>query len=78
MESPITAKQMILKYEKRIIPFRKENFEIDFHFWHCEDSDEKFEDERLAELNINQVYHQYCVKYNTNVNKMLNKNTFIP
>lgn len=64
MESPITGKQMVLRYEKRIIPFRKEDFEVHFHFWLCEDSDEKFEDERLSELNINQVYNQYRAKHN--------------
>ena len=64
MMSPITSKQMILKYEKRVIPFRKENFDVNFHYWHCEDSDEKFEDERFADLNINQVYNQYRAKHN--------------
>ena len=64
MISPITGKQMILKSEKRVMFFRKESFEVNFQFWHCEDSDEKFEDEHLAQLNINQLYSQYKAKYN--------------
>jgi uncharacterized phage-associated protein len=64
MISPITGKEMILTYEKRVIPFRKEDFDINFHFWLCEDSEEKFEDERLVELNIGQVYNQYRAKHN--------------
>lgn len=63
MISPITGKEMVLKHEKRIMSFRKEDFEVYFQFWHCEDSNEKFEDERLAELNINQLYSQYKTKH---------------
>jgi hypothetical protein len=65
MNSPITGKPMRLMHEKRIIPYRKENIEIDFHFWVCEDTQEQFEDEIQAESNISQVYNQYCVKHNT-------------
>lgn len=64
MNSPITGRKMILNYEKRMMSFRRENFDVYFHFWHCEDSNEKFEDERLAELNINQLYNQYRAKHN--------------
>ena len=64
MESPITGKKMVLKCEKRIILFRKENIEIDFYFWLCEDTNEKFEDEQQAESNIQQVYNKYRVRHN--------------
>jgi hypothetical protein len=64
MNSPITGKPMQLMHEKRIIPFRKENFEIDFHYWLCEDTHERFEDEKQAEFNISQVYNQYRIKHN--------------
>lgn len=73
MNSPITGKQMKLKYEKRAMPFRKESFDVYFHFWHCEDSDEKFEDERLSELNINQVYNQYRAKHNIPTTKEIQR-----
>ncbi len=64
MNSPITGKPMRLMREKRFIPFRKEDYEIDFHFGLCEDTGEQFEDERQAELNISQVYNQYRAKHN--------------
>ncbi len=32
MNSPITGKPMRLMHEKRVIPFRKENFDVDFHY----------------------------------------------
>jgi hypothetical protein len=64
MNSPITGNPMRLMREKRIIPFRKENFDVDFHFWFCEDTKEQFEDEQQAEGNINQVYNQYRAKHN--------------
>ena len=59
MKSPITGKEMILTKEKRSMDFRKEKFEIVFHYLKCEDSGEQFTDEDLDDLNINQVYNQY-------------------
>jgi hypothetical protein len=62
MISPITGKDMVLRSEVRIIPFRSENYSINFQYWLCEDSQEQFEDELLAESNIQQVYEQYRAK----------------
>jgi hypothetical protein len=62
MISPITGKDMVLKNEVRIMPFRSENYSINFQYWLCEDSQEQFEDELLAESNIQQVYEQYRAK----------------
>ena len=59
MKSPITGKEMILTKEKRSMDFRKEKFEIVFHYLKCEDSGEQFTIEDLDDLNINQVYNQY-------------------
>jgi len=59
MKSPITGKEMILAKEKRSMDFRKEKFEIVFHYLKCEDSGEQFTNEDLDDLNINQVYNQY-------------------
>lgn len=64
MNSPITGKPMRMMRENRTIPFRKENFEVVFHFWLCEETGEQFEDEKQADLNINQVYNQYRAKHN--------------
>ncbi|MDP2176244.1 MAG: DUF4065 domain-containing protein [Bacteroidota bacterium] len=64
MISPITGKAMILTKERRSMDFRKERFEIVFHFFKCEDSEEQFTTTKIDEVNMNQVYNQYRDKFN--------------
>lgn len=64
MKSPITGKEMSLTKEKRSMDFRKETFEIVFHYYHCKDSGEQFTTTALDEVNINQLYNQYRDKFN--------------
>lgn len=64
MKSPITGKEMKLTKERRSMDFRKETFEILFHFYRCEDSAEQFTTTTLDEVNMNQVYNQYRDKFN--------------
>lgn len=64
MKSPITGKPMILKQERRSMDFRKETFELVFHYYLCEDSGEQFTTTALDEVNMNQVYNQYRDKFN--------------
>ena len=64
MKSPITGKEMVMKQETIETEFRKEKFEVVYHYYLCEDSGEKFEDERIAQLNLSQVYNQYRNRYN--------------
>ncbi len=64
MKSPITGKEMVLKTDLIEHEFRKEKFDIVYHYYLCEDSGEKFEDERLTQLNLNQVYNQFRKKQN--------------
>jgi putative zinc finger/helix-turn-helix YgiT family protein len=64
MKSPITGKEMKLTKEHRSMNFRKETFEIVFHYYKCEDSGEHFTTTTLDELNMNQVYNQYREKFN--------------
>jgi putative zinc finger/helix-turn-helix YgiT family protein len=64
MKSPITGKEMKLTKERRSIDFRKETFEIVFHYYKCEDSGEQFTTTELDEVNMNQVYNQYRDKFN--------------
>jgi putative zinc finger/helix-turn-helix YgiT family protein len=64
MKSPMTGKEMILTKERRLMDFRKEEFEIIFHYYLCEDSGEQFTTTGLDELNINQLYNQYRDKFN--------------
>jgi putative zinc finger/helix-turn-helix YgiT family protein len=63
MKSPINGKEMILKKEKRSVDFRKESFEIQFHFYLCEESEEQFTTTELDDINLKQVYNQYRSKH---------------
>ena len=64
MKSPITGKEMPLVTEKRTMDFRKEHFQIVFHYYKCEDSGEQFTTTNLDEINLNQLYNQYRDKFN--------------
>lgn len=64
MNSPITGKEMILTKERRSMDFRKETFEIVFHYYKCIDSGEQFTTTLMDELNMNQVYNQYRDRLN--------------
>lgn len=64
MKSPITGKEMILIKEKRSFDFRKETFDIVYHYYKCQDSKEQFTTTALDEVNMNQVYNQYRDKLN--------------
>lgn len=64
MKSPITGKEMSIQREERAIEFRKEKFEVSFHYYLCEDSQEQFTSTELDDVNMNQVYNQYRDKYN--------------
>ncbi|SFC19222.1 putative zinc finger/helix-turn-helix protein, YgiT family [Flexibacter flexilis DSM 6793] len=64
MKSPITGKEMTLIKEKKSMNFRKETFEVIFHYYKCEDSGETFTTTALDNLNISQVYNQYRDKHN--------------
>lgn len=64
MKSPITGLEMKLTKEQRSMIFRKETFDIVFHYYQCEGSGEQFTSAALDELNMNQVYNQYRDKFN--------------
>lgn len=63
MKSPFTGKEMKLIKENRTMVFRKETFVVIFHAYRCEDTGEQFEDDKLAELNYNQLVNQYREKH---------------
>lgn len=63
MNSPITGKEMILQKEKRSLVFRKETFEVVYHYYLCTDSQEQFTTTALDEINMVQLYHQYRAKH---------------
>jgi putative zinc finger/helix-turn-helix YgiT family protein len=64
MKSPITGKEMQRKAELRELEFRKEKFEIHYHFYFCSGSKEQFTDRRLDELNLTQLHNKYRDKNN--------------
>jgi len=49
--------------EFREMTFRKETFQVVFHYYICEESGEQFEDEIFSTLNYNQVVNQYRVSH---------------
>lgn len=64
MKSPVTGKEMILTKEKRSITFRKQAFEVVFHFYKCDESGEQFTTGELDNINMYQVYNQYRDLFN--------------
>lgn len=64
MKSPFTGKEMNINKEWRTINFRKNEFNILFHSYVCEDTGEQFEDDLFSQLNYNQLVNQYRAKYN--------------
>ncbi len=50
---------MTLVKEPRSMDFKKETFEVVFHYYKCEDSEEQFTTTSLDEVNMNQLYNQY-------------------
>ena len=63
MKSPITGKEMKLQKEHRNLMFRKEEYEVVYHYYLCEDTDEKFTNDELDEINLRQLYNQYRVAH---------------
>ncbi|MCX6309892.1 MAG: DUF4065 domain-containing protein [Bacteroidia bacterium] len=63
MKSPFTGQEMTIHKELRTMSFRKEEFQIVFHTYKCEETGEQFEDELFSQLNYNQLVNQYREKY---------------
>ena len=63
MKSPFTGGDAALCHEKQSFEFRKDNFEIVYHFYRCKDTNEEFTTTELDQLNMNQVYNLYRQKY---------------
>ena len=62
-KSPMTGNDMVLCREPRKIPFRKEEFEIMYHFYRDTDGTQ-YTETFTDEININQIYNKYRDKYN--------------
>lgn len=63
MKSPFTGGAVSVHQELREMEFRKEVFPVQFQYYLCEDSGERFTNDEMDEVNINQVYNQYREKY---------------
>lgn len=63
MKSPITGKPMKIYKEPGTLSFRKEKFEIMYHYFLCEDTGERFTSDELDHINTIQVHNQYREKH---------------
>jgi len=63
MKSPFTGGKAILKREKGEITVRKEKIEIIYHYYLCEDTNERFTDDEIDTINYTQVNNKYREKY---------------
>jgi len=63
MNSPITGNPMKLVLEPGNLTFRKEEFEITYHYYLCDKSGERFTTDVEDQKNQIQVYNQYREKY---------------
>ena len=63
MKSPITGKEMRLEVRKEKLTYRKEEYEIYYHSYVCEDTGEHFTVDEIDDLDSNQVDNQYRQKY---------------
>lgn len=61
--SPFTGGNATLRTEKNQLTFRKEAFSYTYLFYECDATKQRFTTTELDEVNINQVYNQYRVKY---------------
>ncbi len=64
MKSPITGKEMERRMEPGVkITYRKEEYTIVHHYWLCPDSEERYTDGVMDDLDLGQVHNQYREKY---------------
>jgi putative zinc finger/helix-turn-helix YgiT family protein len=63
MKSPFTGGDTELKKESRVLEYRKDPFEILYHYYQCVDSGEQFTTTEIDTLNVNQVHNKYREKY---------------
>lgn len=63
MKSPFTGGEAKLGKEVRSFEFRKDLFEVLFHFYTCIDTGEQFTTTEIDTLNVNQIHNKYREKY---------------
>ena len=60
---PFTGGKVVLRQELREIIFRNEKISYMVQFYVCVDTQEQFTTTELDEINIEQIYAQYCAKH---------------
>jgi uncharacterized phage-associated protein/DNA-binding transcriptional regulator YiaG len=63
MKSPFTGGEAILQKEVRSFEYRKDSFDVLYHYYVCNDTNEQFTTTDIDTLNINQVHNKYREKY---------------
>ncbi len=63
MKSPTTGIEMPINKRIEKLEFRKEAFDIIYHHYYDEFTDEEFTDDWLSQINTNQLYNEYRSKY---------------
>jgi transcriptional regulator with XRE-family HTH domain len=63
MKSPFTGNEATLHRDSRSLEYRKDKFEVVYHFYQCTDTQEAFTTTKLDILNITQVHNKYREKY---------------
>ncbi|MEJ7677718.1 MAG: hypothetical protein WKG06_07595 [Segetibacter sp.] len=63
MKSPFTGGKVHLEKEWRSLDYRKEAFEVMYHYYVCEDTGEHFTTNEIDTLNLIQVHNRYRSKY---------------
>jgi uncharacterized phage-associated protein len=63
MKSPFTGGDAKLMKEPRVLEYRKDSFEVIYHYYVCADSGEQFTTTEIDTLNVAQVHNKYRAKY---------------
>ncbi|MBN8666348.1 MAG: DUF4065 domain-containing protein [Chitinophagales bacterium] len=63
MKSPFTGGEVVLVRESRELEYRKERFQVQYHFYKCVDTGDSFTTDELDNINIIQVHNRYREKY---------------
>lgn len=63
MKSPFTGGDVRLEKKATQLEYRKESFELVYHYYVCVDTGDAFTNDALDTLNLTQVHNQYRMKY---------------
>ncbi len=64
MKSPFTGNEMSLLIENTHLKFRKEEIPVQYHYYECSETKERFTTTELDNLNLTQVYNTYRTIHN--------------